>query len=96
MYGIYDTVKREFVIETTGCGIQFYRELFKQHTNEALVSIIKGLRLRMTERKTKSGRIEATAKRAQDMLHGELSIALGIEMKEVEQFITERLDGNPD
>ena len=74
----------------------FYRELFKQHTNEALVSIIKGLRLRMTERKTKSGRIEATAKRAQDMLHGELSIALGIEMKEVEQFITERLDGNPD
>jgi hypothetical protein len=27
-YGIYDTVKREFVIETTGCGIQFYRELF--------------------------------------------------------------------
>lgn len=74
----------------------FYRELFKQHTNEALVSIIKGLRLRMTERKTKSGRIEATAKRAQDMLHGELSIALGIEMKEVEQFITERLDGNQD
>ena len=72
----------------------FYRELFKLHTNEALVSIIKGLRLRMMERKTKSGRIEATAKRAQDMLEGELSIALGIDIKEVGQFIADRLEGN--
>ena len=34
----------------------FYRELFKLHTCEALVSIVKGLRARMSERKTKSSR----------------------------------------
>ena len=36
----------------------FYRELFKLHTNEALVSVIKGLRCRMAEKKTRSSRAE--------------------------------------
>lgn len=27
-YGIYDSVKREFIIESTGIGIEFYRKLF--------------------------------------------------------------------
>ena len=65
----------------------FYKELFKQHTNEALVSVLKGLRSRMAERKTKSSRAEATMKRAKDILHGELSVALGIEFSEVEDYI---------
>ena len=56
----------------------FYRELFKLHTNEALVSVIKGLRCRMAEKKTRSSRAEATMKRAKDILHGELSVALDI------------------
>ena len=55
----------------------FYKELFKQHSCEALVSIVKGLRCRMAERKTKSSRAEATMKRAKEILHGELSIACG-------------------
>lgn len=60
----------------------FYKELFKQHTCEALVSIVKGLHSRMTERKNKSSRAEATMKRAKDILHGELAIALDIDIDE--------------
>lgn len=70
----------------------FYKELFKQHTCEALVSIVKGLRSRMSQRKTKSSRAEIIMKRARDMLHGELATALGIEVEEVEKYISSRLD----
>lgn len=69
----------------------FYKELFRQHSCEALVAIVKGLRLRMEERKTKSSRAEATMKRARDMLHGELSVALGIAPGEVEDYIRSRI-----
>ncbi|MBR5344010.1 MAG: CarD family transcriptional regulator [Oscillospiraceae bacterium] len=69
----------------------FYRELFKKHSCEALVSIVKGLRCRMAERKTKSSRAEATMKRAKEILHGELSIALGMDYKEVEPYIRSRI-----
>lgn len=69
----------------------FYRELFKRHSCEALVSIVKGLRCRMADRKTKSSRAEATMKRAKDILHGELSVALEIDFKDVEAYISSRL-----
>jgi len=69
----------------------FYKELFKLHTCEALVSVIKGLHLRMAERKTKSSRVESTMKRAKEILHGELSVALGIEINEVEAYIASRI-----
>lgn len=69
----------------------FYKELFRLHSNEALVAVIKGLRHRMSERKTKSSRAEATMKRAKDILHGELSVALGIDFKDVEAFILSRV-----
>ena len=69
----------------------FYKELFRQHSCEALVSIVKGLRQRMSERKTKSSRAEATLKRAKDMLHGELAVALEIDLKDVEEYIRSRI-----
>ena len=69
----------------------FYKELFKQHSCEALVSIVKGLKSRMSDRKTKSSRAEATMKRAKDILHGELSVALDIDVKDVEDYIVSRL-----
>ena len=69
----------------------FYKNLFKQHSCEALVSIVKGLRSRMSDRKTKSSRAEATMKRAKDILHGELSVALEIDVKDVEDYIVSRL-----
>ncbi len=70
----------------------FYKELFRQHSCEALVSIVKGLRQRISEKKTRSTRAESTMKRAKDMLHGELSIALGIEVAEVESYIRDRIE----
>lgn len=68
----------------------FYKEIFKQHTPEAMVAIIKGLYIRMADRKTKSTRAEATMKRAKEILHGELSVALDIDYKEVEPMIIEK------
>ena len=65
----------------------FYKELFKLHSCEALVAVIKGLHSRMAERKTRSSRAEATMKRAKEILHGELSVALGIDISEVEAYI---------
>ena len=69
----------------------YYKELFRLHTCEALVAIVKGLRCRISERKTRSSRAEATLKRARDMLHGELSVALDLPMGEVESYITSRI-----
>ena len=69
----------------------FYKELFRQHSCEALVAIVKGLRERMSEKKTKSSRAESTMRRARDMLHGELSVALDMDMAEVEPYILERI-----
>lgn len=71
----------------------FYRDLFKKHSNEVLVAVIKGLRQRMAEKKTRSTRAEATMKRAKDILHGELSVALGIEFSQVEDYIRSKLEG---
>ncbi|MBR0355650.1 MAG: CarD family transcriptional regulator [Oscillospiraceae bacterium] len=71
----------------------FYKELFRQHSCEALVSIVKGLHCRMAERKTKSSRAEATMKRAKEILHGELSIALDMDYKDVEPYILSRIGG---
>lgn len=69
----------------------FYKELFRQHSCEALVAILKGLHCRMAERKTKSSRAEATMKRARDMLHGELAVALDLEVQDVESYINSRI-----
>lgn len=69
----------------------FYKDLFRLHSCEALVAIVKGLRSRMAERKTRSSRAEATMRRAKDMLHGELSVALGINIQDVESYIQERI-----
>lgn len=69
----------------------YYKELFRQHSCEALVAIVKGLRSRMATRKTRSSRAEATMKRARDMLHGELSVALDMDLNQVEDYIRSRL-----
>lgn len=69
----------------------FYKKLFQEHSCEALVAIVKGLELRIAERKTKSSRAEATMKRARDMLYGELSVALDVELGEVEAYINSRV-----
>ena len=70
----------------------FYRELFKQHTPQAMVSIIKGIYSRMADsKKAKSTRAETTMKRAKEILHGELSVALSLDVKQVEANIKDIL-----
>ncbi len=68
----------------------FYKNLFTEHSCEVLVSVIKGLNLRMTDRKSKSSRAEVTMKRAKEILYGELSVVLGINYPDVEAYIKER------
>ena len=68
----------------------FYKELFRRHENTVLFAIIKGLNLRMSDKKVKSTRGEATLKRAKDILYGELATALEIPFSSVEAFIAER------
>ena len=70
----------------------FYKELFKLHSCEALVAIVKGLKDRIASRKSKSSRAESTMRRAKDMLHGELSVALGLELEQVENYIQEKIN----
>lgn len=70
----------------------FYKELFKLHTCEALVAIVKGLHVRIAGRKTRSSRAEATMRRARDMLHGELSVALEMDIDDVEAYIISRIE----
>lgn len=69
----------------------FYKEIFKLHSPEAMVSIIKGLRIRTANRKTRSSRADATMKRAKEILHGELSVALEMEYSQVEAYIMQRI-----
>lgn len=69
----------------------FYKEIFKLHTPESMVSVIKGLRIRTEEKKTKSSRVEMTMKRAKEILYGELSVALGIDFPLVESYIKEKV-----
>ena len=69
----------------------FYRELFKQHTCETLVSIMKGLRARLAGKKNRSSRAEATMRRARDILLGELAVALDMDVDDVEGYIVSRI-----
>ena len=68
----------------------FYRERFKTHSLEDLVSVIKGLSIRLSEKKTRSTRAEATIKRAKDILYGELSVSLDMDLNNIESYIHEK------
>ena len=69
----------------------FYKELFKKHSPEALVSIIKGLRIRSAGKKAKSSRAEATMKRAKEALYGELSVALSLSYPSTEEYVRNQI-----
>ena len=63
----------------------FYKELFKQHTCEALVALLKGIY--MQEKPNRSNRIDAVTKRAKEILNGELSVALSMPYDEMDEYI---------
>jgi len=67
----------------------FYKELFQQHTCEALVAMLKGIYSQ--ERNTRSNRIDTVMRRAKEILNSELSVALGIPYEETEGYVAEHL-----
>lgn len=73
-----------------------YKECLKQNTCEEYVRIIKTLYLRRQDRLAKGqktiGLDERYLKQAEEFLYGELAVALGIEKKSVEEYITEEIE----
>ncbi|MEI3085756.1 MAG: hypothetical protein V8S87_07000 [Oscillospiraceae bacterium] len=72
----------------------FYKELFKQHSCEALVAIVKGLHGKLAERKNQEQprRVHDEAREGHPPRRA--STALGIELNEVEDYIAQRIGTN--
>ena len=72
-----------------------YEASLQSHQCKTLVSLIKGIRhkCRETERKgRKMGQVDQRyRKKAEGLLHGELSIALGIPLDQVERYIQQNM-----
>jgi CarD family transcriptional regulator len=68
----------------------FYKDMFRQHTCEALVALLKGIYGQ--ERTNRSNRIDSVTKRAKEILNGELSVALDVPYEDIEDYISSRLD----
>ena len=73
-----------------------YKECLKQNSCEDYIRIIKTLYLRRQDRLSKGQKIigldERYLKQAEDLLYGELAIALGIEKQCVQAYITEEIE----
>jgi CarD family transcriptional regulator len=74
---------------------EHYQALMQSHQCEDLVQIVKAVYLKQQEDRAKGRKIaqvdERYMKRAEDMLHGELAVALGIARSEVPQYIADAL-----
>jgi CarD family transcriptional regulator len=68
----------------------FYKELFRKHSCEALVALLKGIYGQ--ERSNRSNRIDTVTKRAKEILNGELSVATGIPYEEIEDYVLKQFD----
>ena len=73
-----------------------YEASLQSHQCEELVRLIKGIRhkCRETEKKgRKMGQVDQRyRKKAEGLLHGELAIALGIPLDQVERYIQENME----
>ena len=73
-----------------------YKECLSKNSCEDYVRIIKTLYLRKQDRLTKGQKIigldERYLKSAEDLLYGELAVALGIEKQGVQAYITEEIE----
>lgn len=70
-----------------------YKECMRNNNCEDFVRIIKTLYLRKKDRQLKGQKVigldDRYLKMAEDLLYGELAVALGIEKKDVQAYITE-------
>ncbi|MBQ1839421.1 MAG: CarD family transcriptional regulator [Ruminococcus sp.] len=75
---------------------EYYQTHLQNYTCEGLLQLIRNTHAKrelMLSRGKKLGLVdERYMKRAQDMLHGEFAVALGIERSEVAQYIADTLD----
>lgn len=73
-----------------------YKATLRSHACEDLMQTIKAVYLkgvRAAEQKRKPGQVDQYfGKRAEDLLHGELAVALGIPLEEVKPYIAQRLE----
>jgi len=73
-----------------------YKECLKKNSCEDYVRIIKTLYLRKQDRLAKGQKIigldERYLKQAEDLLYGEVAVALGIEKQGVQAYITEEIE----
>lgn len=73
-----------------------YKEYLKENSCEDYIRIIKTLYLRKQDRLAKGQKIigldERYLKQAEDLLYGELAVALGIEKQSVQAYITEEIE----
>ena len=67
----------------------FYKEMFRKHTCEALVALLKGIYGQ--ERSNRSNRIDMVTKRAKEILNGELAVAMDIPYDDIENYIQTRI-----
>lgn len=72
-----------------------YKECMRNNNCEDFVRIIKTLYLRKKDRQLKGQKVigldDRYLKMAEDLLYGELAVALGIEKKDVQAYITEEI-----
>ena len=75
---------------------EYYQERLQNYTCAGLLQLIRNTHAKrdvMISRGKKLGLVdERSMKRAEDMLHGELAVALGITRSEVPQYIADTLD----
>ena len=67
----------------------FYKELFQEHTCEALAALLKGIFSQ--ERTNRSNRIDMVMRRAKEILSSELAVATGVPYGEMEETVIQKL-----
>ena len=68
----------------------FYKELFRRHSCEAMVALLKGIYSQ--ERSNRSNRIDTVTRRAKEILNSELSVSLGIPYEDTEDYVRGKME----
>ncbi len=75
-----------------------YREALQSHSQEAVISLIKHIRLTASRKQLLKKKLSATEERfleqALKVMGSEFSVALGVDLAEVEEYISNRLKTN--
>lgn len=73
---------------------QEYEECFKDHNCETYIQLVKGIYMKGNTGKKLGQTDQRYMKRAEDILYGELAVALDIKPSEVPDYIKRTIEGN--